>query len=107
MPINIPHGKSDAVIEKISETLRAYETDHPLAEIALYRQNSVSVRVRIIDPDFRGQDRVERSEIAWEYLDRLPDEAHADISTLILLTPEETATSFSNMNFEDPIPSDL
>lgn len=107
MAIRIPRGKSDAVIEGMIEALRAYEADHPDAQIDLYRQNSVSVRVRIIDPSFHGQTRVERSDRAWRYLDTLSDEVIADLSSLTLLTPEETKTSFANMEFEDPVPSIL
>ena len=34
--------------------LCSYEKDHPKAKIDLYRQNSASVRIRIIDSAFRG-----------------------------------------------------
>ena len=36
---------------------------------------------------------------------RLPDEVQSDLSTVILLTPEETGMSFANFEFEDPVPS--
>ena len=107
MAIDIPRGKSDAVIEKISAVLRQYEADHPQARIALYRQNSVSVRVRIIDPGFGGQGKPKRSQQAWEYLGRLAEEVQGDISTVILLTPDETKMSFANFEFDDPVPSEL
>ena len=61
----------------------------------------------IIDPDFRGTNRAERSQAVWKYLDLLPDEAVADISTVLLLTPDETKNSFANMEFDEPIPSKL
>jgi len=107
MAINIPRGKSDEVIDKIVEALRAYETDHPRARIDLYRQNNVSVRVRIIDPDFAGQGKPQRSQHAWKYLGKLTDEVQSDISTVLLLTPDETKMSFANFEFDDPIPSKL
>jgi stress-induced morphogen len=105
MSINIPRGTSDGVVERMIEALRAYEADHPDALIDLYRQNSVSIRVRIIDPDFAGRSKIDRSKEAWKYLNALPDEIQSDLSTLILLTPEETKMSFSNLEFEDPTPS--
>lgn len=105
MPITIPRGKSDAVIERLIESLRNYEADHPEARIDLYRQNPVSVRIRIIDAHLEGLDRTERCKLAWSYLDQLPDEVQADISSLLLLTPQETALSFANVEFEDPVPS--
>jgi hypothetical protein len=107
MSISIPRGKSDEVLDRIVEALRAYEADHPGARIDLYRQNPVSVRVRIIDPTFAGQNKIERSKEAWKYLNSLPDEAQSDLSTLILLTPAETKMSFANFEFEDPVPSSL
>ena len=107
MPITIPRGKTDAVIDAIIEALHAYEADHPRAWIDLYRQNSVSVRVRIIDPDFAGQNKPQRSQNAWRYLEHLPEEAHSDISTVLLLTPDEAKASFANFEFDDPIPSEL
>jgi hypothetical protein len=107
MAINIPRGKSDEVIEKIIDALRQYERDHPRAQIELYRQNSVSVRVRIIDPDFARLGKPQRSQLAWKYLGALPEEVHSDISTVLLLTPDETKMSFANFEFDDPIPSKL
>jgi len=107
MPINIPRGKSDKVIERIIASLRDYEADHPRAQIDLYRKNVVSVRIRIIDADFACLDRAQRSDQVWKYLDQLPDEVQGDISSLLLLTPEETKKSFANMEFEDPVPSQL
>ena len=107
MSIRVPRGISDEIINRIIETLRAYEADHSRAQIDLYRQNSVSVRVRIIDPDLAGKSKIDRSKEAWKYLNSLPDEIQSDLSSLILLAPEEARTSFANLEFEDPIPSHL
>ena len=87
--------------------LRAYEADHPRSAIDLYRQNPVSVRVRIVNPDFAGKRKGDRNRIVWTYLDELSDDMQSDISTLILLTPEETKMSFANFEFDDPVPSTL
>ena len=106
MPINI-RKHSDETIEKIATALERFHADHPEAQIDLYRQNPVSVRVRIIDACFMGRAKAERSRMAWKYLADLPDGADADISMLVLLTPEETVKSFSNVEFEDPVPSRL
>src|SRR5438270_11954280 len=105
MPINISRGASDAIIECMIEALRAYEADHPGSRIDLYRQNPVSVRVRIIDPDFAGRNKVERSKMVWKYLEGLSDDIQSDISTLLLLVPDETKMSFANFEFDDPAPS--
>ncbi len=107
MSINVPRGKSDEVIEKMIAVLRNFEADHPRAQIDLYRQNPVSVRIRIVDPDFVGLLRHQRHELVWKYLDPLSEEEQSDISTLVLITPEEIKKSFANMEFEDPVPSEL
>jgi stress-induced morphogen len=107
MAITVSRGKADEAINQMIETLRVYQADHPKARIDLYRQNSVSVRIRVIDPDFTGTTRSERSRAVWKYLDALSDDAQSDISSLILLTPEETARSLANLEFEDPTPSRL
>jgi hypothetical protein len=108
MPITISRGLTDETLEAISAALRMYEASHtPPPRIDLYRQNSVSVRIRVVDSAFRGLDRAQRSALVWKYLDALTDDAQADISMLLLLTPEETERSFANFEFDDPIPSTL
>ncbi len=107
MTINIVRGNSDAVIDEIVAALDRYEVDHPTASIDLYRQNSVSVRVRIIDPTFQGMGRTQRSQLVWQYLSQLSDEVQSDISTVLPLSPDEAKMSFASFEFDDPIPSKL
>jgi len=107
MAIQIPRGKSDEVIDEIIKALRLYEADHPQAQIDLYRQNSVSVRIRIVDPGFAAQGKLQRNRQVWQYLGVLPEDVQSDISTVLLLTPDERGASFANLDFEDPIPSKL
>src|SRR5437899_594362 len=52
-------GKSDDTLDAIMAALATYEAQHPRAKIEGYRQNSVSIRIRIIDPDFAGIGRAE------------------------------------------------
>lgn len=106
MPITI-RGKSDKNIKKIITVLEKYETVNEQAHIDIYRQNRVSVRIRIIDPSFQGLDKPERHSKIWHYLEKLPEDAQGDISMLLLLTPDETKMSFANFEFEDPIPTQL
>ena len=105
MSINIPRGESDEVIRNIIVALEAFEKENPNARIDIYRQNVVSVRIRIISPDFKPLNRVERSKYVWKYLNTLDDEIQSDISSLILLTPDETKHSFANFEFESPVSS--
>ena len=104
MAINVPHGKTDEIIDFLIDVLRPYETDHPGSQIDLYRNTRATVRVRIIDPDFAGIDKSRRYDRAWNYLEKLPEEASSDITNLVLITPEERATSMSNLIFESPTP---
>lgn len=106
MPVQV-RGASDAILNAVMEALREYEADHPRAEIEGFRQNSVAIRVRIIDPDFRGVSRAERHEAIWRVLEDLPEEVQSQLSTILLLAPNETAGSFANFEFDAPIPSTL
>jgi stress-induced morphogen len=107
MSIDVPRGKHDDVIDEIIASLQAFEADHPQAKIDVYRQNSVSVRIRIIDPGFKTKSKSERHRHVWTYLDGLSEETQADISMLLLLAPNELKMSFANFEFDDPIPSTL
>lgn len=105
MAITVPRGKQDEIIDQMIKVLEAHQADHPKARIELYRYNRFSARIRIIDADFADQTRAERSKAVWKYLGALDDEAQADISSLILLAPDETGISLMNLEFDDPTPS--
>ena len=105
MSVKILRGGSDKTLDRVKKALQSYASDHPRAQIDLYRQNAVSVRIRIIDPEFGDATRVERHETVWSYLDSLPDEVQSDISMLVLITPDETKKSAANLEFEDPVTS--
>lgn len=107
MTITIPRGCSDPVMDAIIAILEQYQADHGSAQIEIYRQNVVSVRIRIIDPDFCGQSKSQRNHAVWDYLDRLPEEVQGDISMLVLLTPAERKSSFASLEFDDPVESSL
>ena len=97
----------DTQVRQIRDVLARYESDHPNAQIDVRRQNSVSIRIRIIDPDFAGLDRVDREPAVWGELKTLPEEVFTNITMLLLITPGETGGSLANQEFEDPIPSRL
>jgi len=97
--------QNDAEIRQVTAALEPYTHAHPQARVDVQRQNSVSIRIRIIDPDFQGMDRVDREPEVWRALNALPDEVFANITMLLLITPAEAATSLANQEFEDPIPS--
>lgn len=100
-------GVRDGDVERLRAALGVYGADHPGARIQVYRQNSVSIRARIIDPDFAGIDRGRRHEAIWSLIEGLPEELQSQLSVLLLMTPEEAARSFASLDFDNPIPSDL
>jgi hypothetical protein len=99
--------QADIDVRQICDTLAELKSAHPRAKIEITRKNSVSIRIRIIDPDFKGLDLVERDNQLWRSLEKLPEEILSQISLLLLLTPEETQTSFANVEFEHSVPSNI
>ena len=106
MPLKI-RGRSDKNLKSIIQELGKYESEHPHANIEAYRQNSVSIRVRIIDPDFAGIEKADRHNTVWQILEKLPENVQSQISVLLLLTPAERKKSFASAEFDDPIRSKL
>lgn len=105
MAVKLRTKRPDKLLKAIVTALDQYQANHPGAEIEAYRQNSVSVRIRIVDPSFKGQSRAEREDDVWAALNQLPDETVAEVSLLLLLTPDEAKKSFANQEFDNPIPS--
>ena len=98
----------DSSVQQLLDILARYDDQHPNAKIDAYRQNSASIRLRIIDPAFEAHDRVQREELIWEILGRLlPEEIQSQITLVLLLTPKEASFSFANFEFENPLPSNL
>lgn len=93
------HGESDPVTERVRDAVRAYTDAHPLAEGLVYRYSPVSVRVRVIDPDFRGKSRSERHRALWPLLSALDEDALSELTMLLLLTAEERETSIADRDF--------
>jgi hypothetical protein len=99
--------RPDAVLKRIITALGEYQKAHPQAEIEVYRQNSVSVRIRVLNSQFRGKSRAQREQELWAVLNNLPEETLAEISLVLLLTSEEMKNSFASAEFDAPIPSKL
>lgn len=98
---------SDADVQAVLGVLDEYVASHPGSEVHSYRQNSASIRIRVIDPSFASMDLATRDDLLWEILERLPEGVQSQITVLLLLTPDETKTSLMNMEFDHPIPSRL
>ena len=93
----------DLQVQEIYNVLAPYQADHANAQIDVRRRHEVSIHIRVIDPDFRGMRRVAREDLFWPLLHQLPYETFANITILLLLTPEEATRSMANMEFENPI----
>jgi stress-induced morphogen len=95
-------GPVDPIMESIAAALRRYTDAHPAAEAEVFRYSPVSVRTRIIDPDFRGKSRAERHRIIWPLLYALDEDSLAELTMVLLITPEEREASMVNRDFEGP-----
>ncbi len=92
----------DTTLRRIEAVLKKYRADHPQAKTEAKRQNSASVRVRVINPEFSGTSKFDRHDAMQKYLDALSLEEFNEISMLLLLAPEEVKHSISNLEFEQP-----
>ena len=106
MPVTV-RGKADDHLRQVARALRQFADAHPRADVVLYRQNSVSIRVRVISSHFHGLSRVDREDEIWAALETLPEEVLSEVSLLLLLTPAEAKESFANQEFDHPVPSRL
>ncbi len=105
--VSIRDKNIDDCLQAVADALAKYEEQHANAEIEVYRQNSASIRVRIVDSDFDGVSKADRHDIIWAFVENLPEDQQAEISVLLLLTPDELKMSFANFEFDHPIPSRL
>lgn len=97
----------DTQVQQILDALTEYEWTHTQAQIEGQRLNEVSIRLRIIDPDFYGKDRLDREPEIWALLMKLPEDLFSNITMLLLLTPDEADGSLASQEFDHPIPSQL
>lgn len=104
----VTRGAEDDAVRALTSALEQYESASPGAEASLYRQNSGAIRLRVIDRKFAGMKRSRRHDLVWEFLaQRVNEDILQEVAVLILLAPEELASSLINLEFEDPIPSTL
>ncbi|HEV2973031.1 MAG TPA: hypothetical protein VGY55_23900 [Pirellulales bacterium] len=99
------HVTNDTNVGQIERALAPYQERHPVADIKVRRENSASVRIRIIDPAFRGRGLAEREDEIWPAIEALAPDVREEITMLLLLAPEEAANSLVNTEFEHPLPS--
>jgi len=105
--VNLRTKNPDPILKQILAVLQPYAAAHPTAQVDVYRWSPYSVRIRVIDPAFKGLSRPDRHDRLWKLFETLPDAAVADISMLLPLTPAEAKRSYANMDFENPEPNPL
>lgn len=98
---------ADTDVQKVLKAFQLYRSAHPNAEISAYRYNQASIRIRVVDPDLKPLDRIERDEFVWKYLEKLPENVASQITMLVLLAPGEEGKSGSNLEFNRPSPATL
>jgi len=76
-----------------------------------YRYNSASLRIRVIDPEFKDLSRERRDDLVEPILSTLDEGTQADIMNIVLTYPDEARDSFrayiNNEEFEHPSKSML
>jgi hypothetical protein len=92
---------SDQKIRKIERSLNSYIKAHARAKITVRRKNAVTVWIRVVDPDFKGQSRADRHDALWTYIDKLPYELRQDISVLLPVTPAESKKRLLSQEFDE------
>jgi stress-induced morphogen len=101
------NDRADLDEQTIRDALSEHKKAHPGAKTDIQRRNSVSIRIRITDPDFEGLDLVERDNQVWKILEKLPEDVLSQISLLLLLTPKEAKKSLADLEFDRPVRSSL
>ena len=96
----VVRGKADQAVNRVAGALAKYELEHPSAQIDVYRLDVVSIRARIVDPEFQGISRGDRHDKVWDLLEHLPTEILFQVSLLVLITPDEAPDSNSNFVFD-------
>ena len=94
--------RRDRVLEGVRDALSQFKLAHPKAKIDCYRQSKSNIRLRVIDESYAGQLIKSRHQSLWKVLENLSLEDRNQVTLMVLLTPEETADSIVNYEFENP-----
>ena len=98
--------QADKYVDAIKRRLDEYERAYPGSSAEVYRQNTASIRIRVIDERFTGMSRGERHDAVWDFLYAgLDEDTLQEISVLLPLTRSEKPTLLMSQEFDDPIPS--
>lgn len=99
------HSEMDPQVRQVSDLL-----DAKFGEVDCYRYNTVSIRARVRDEQFRGKSQSEREAIIEPILEELPEDVREQLILLLLLPPagpKSDTERLLNAEFEKPEPSQL
>lgn len=85
----LTYDMADAAIQQIADALAPFDKQSQAAKIDVVRENSAAIKIQIIDSQFVGLTKVERSQRVWPFLRLLGSEIQDEISALVLLSPAE------------------
>ena len=106
--VTIVRGAQDRYVSALKNALEEYEKQMPGATADVYRQNSASVRIRVVDQHFGGMSKADRHEELWKFLEaRVDRDVLEEVSVLLPLAPSELERSLANIDFEHPQRSEL
>jgi hypothetical protein len=102
----ITRGSHDVSAQKVKDILDDYEREHSGAAAEVFRLDTYSIWIRIIDERFKGWSRGKRHHTAWPFIaDRLTDDEIQEVAFLLLLSPDERPESIMSAEFDNPMPS--
>lgn len=92
---------TDRVTDRVERVIReTYGAKHPRADVRAYRHCDRAIRVRVLDPDFKGTDIVDRWLALEPIVEGLPDAVRRRITMVLTLTPEEGRESELSAEFD-------
>ena len=102
-------SKTNKRVTRETKLIERVLAEGGFAHAEAYRYNSACIRIRVVDPAFRDKSIVEREDLVYPLVEKLPEDTQADITFLLLITPEEREGRRAHLNweFDDPTPSSL
>lgn len=94
---------SDPAVLTLAAALQRYNEKHPAAACTIYRYNPAVIRIKIVDPIFRGQSLGARHDYAWGFFEDVPEDVLAELCVLACLAPGENGLMAAA--FDAPPPS--
>lgn len=107
MSVQVVRGKKDKGVRAFAATLGEYARRHPDARIELYRHSIGLIRVRVVDPAFKGLRWGDRDQEIWPLMEQMPLDTLNELDHLVLVTPDEIGTWPVSVAFDNPEPLDL